>query len=224
MSQTPTVSVIVTAYNEERYIGRCIRSLLNQDFPNSDYEIIVVNDHSEDRTQFALELFQNDIHLINNEKNLGLPASLNRGIRAAKGRFIVRVDGDDYVHSQYVNALSIHLALNGDLDAVSCDYQLVDNHENVIQTVDSLVSPIGCGIMFRIEHLIELGLYDEKFLAHEDKDLRIRFLDKYHIQRVPIPLYRYRRHENNMTNDEDHLNKHLSVLENKHGADRVEEH
>ena len=108
-SHIPTVSVIVTAYNQEKYIGRCIRSLLSQTSPASFFEIIVVNDASIDRTQYALELFGDAITLIKNEKNIGLPGSLNRGIKAAKGRFIVRVDGDDYVHSEYVNFLSIHL-------------------------------------------------------------------------------------------------------------------
>lgn len=224
MKHTPIVSVIVTAYNQERYIGRCIRSLINQNFNESDFEIIVVDDASTDRTRYALELFGEDIRVMTNETNLGLPGSLNRGIKAAKGRFIVRVDGDDYVHGEYINVLSLHLALNNDLDAVACDYYLVDDHESILATENCLSEPIGCAIMFRVEHLIELGMYDEKFLAHEDKDLRIRFLEKHKIQRVPVPLYRYRRHGNNMTNDEDHLNKHLSVLKNKHGKDRIENH
>ena len=53
----PKVSVIVAVYNQERFIGRCLRSLLHQSMPHTDYEIIVVNDGSTDRTDYALSLF-----------------------------------------------------------------------------------------------------------------------------------------------------------------------
>jgi glycosyltransferase involved in cell wall biosynthesis len=218
MKRTTTVSVVVTAYNQEKYIGRCIRSLLGQKYPESEFEVIVVNDASEDRTRYALEVFGDDIRVIHNEQNLGLPASLNRAIRMARGRFVVRVDGDDYVHAEYINVLALHLALNNALDAVACDYLLVDDDESVQATRNYLEEPIGCAIMFRMDQLVDLGLYDETFLAHEDKDLRIRFLERHQIYRVPIPLYRYRRHKNNMTNDRAHLDKYHAELERKHGS------
>ena len=101
MKKRATVSVIVPVYNQEKYIGRCLRSLLAQDFPKNEYEIIVINDGSTDRTSYGLELFKNDIVLINNKKNKGLPYSLNQGIRKSKSKFIVRVDSDDYVNVNY---------------------------------------------------------------------------------------------------------------------------
>ncbi len=95
----PLVSVIVAAYNQEKFIGRCLRSLLHQTMPQVNYEIIVINDGSSDRTPYALELFYDAIHIITNESNLGLPASINRGIMAAKAQYVVRVDADDYVNT-----------------------------------------------------------------------------------------------------------------------------
>ena len=72
--QKPLVSIIVSAYNQERFIGRCLRSLLHQTIPHNNYEIIVVNDGSTDKTAYALELFcdpkNSVIRVINNEKNL----------------------------------------------------------------------------------------------------------------------------------------------------------
>lgn len=221
MTHMPTVSLVVAVRNQEKYIGRCIRSILNQTYPRSDYEVIVVNDASTDQTRFALELFENEIRLINNSEHKGLPGSLNSGIRAARGRFVVRIDGDDYVHTEYVNVLSMHLALNPWMDAVACDYNLVTNNDEVIERMSCEEHPIGCGIMFRIDQLVELGLYDEQFLLHEDKDLRIRFLEKHKIHRVALPLYRYRRHEDNMTNDHGAMNGYLNQLEQKHGAAKV---
>ncbi|MCZ6500927.1 MAG: glycosyltransferase [Gammaproteobacteria bacterium] len=223
MNKAPNISIVIPVHNQEKYIGRCIRSALNQKYPGSEYEIIVVNDASTDRTSYALELFDKEIHVIDNSKQLGLPAVLNAGIRASRGRFVVRLDADDYVHAEYINVLNLHLSTNDYMDAVACDYQLVDEKEQVVATRNWLEEPIGCGIMFRIEHLIELGLYDEKLLLHEDKDLLIRFLEKYQIYRVALPLYRYRKHENNMTNGKQVVSRYMKKLIEKHGRDKVDE-
>jgi GT2 family glycosyltransferase len=224
MTPIPTVSLVVAVRNQEKYIGRCIRSILNQTYPSGDYEVIVVNDASTDRTQFALEQFEHEIRLIQNPEQKGLPGSLNIGILSARGRFVVRIDGDDYVHAEYLNILSMHLALNPWMDAVACDYHLVANNDEVIERMNCEEKPIGCGIMFRIDQLVELGLYDEQFLLHEDKDLRIRFLEKYKIHRVALPLYRYRRHDENMTNDHGAMNGYRNQLEAKHGLEKVNGH
>jgi glycosyltransferase involved in cell wall biosynthesis len=208
----PVVSIVIPALNQEKFIGRCIRSALNQNFRREDLEIIVVDDGSTDRTTYALQLFGESIHVLRNEKNMGLPAALNRGIRAARGRFVVRLDADDFVHEQYVNLLYWHLMLNQTIPAVACDYILVDERGVYITHKNCETEPIGCGIMFRIEHLIDLGLYDESFRLHEDQDLRIRFLKQFSIYRIPLPLYRYCRHDANMTNDSEsmaHYNERL---------------
>ena len=99
-----------------------------------------------------------DIIYIENEKNIGLAKSLNIGIKQARGQFIVRVDSDDFVHWDYLKILSMHLQMNHSMDAVCCDYYLVDNDQNIIEQVNSINNPIGCGIMFRLSHLIEIGL------------------------------------------------------------------
>ena len=212
----PMISVLITAYNVEKYIGRAIRSSLNQSLPRNKYEIIVVNDCSTDRTRFGLEVFEDDIRLINNENKSGLPASLNEGIRHSKAQFITRIDGDDYVHEDFLKVLSLHLSLNEDIDAVACDYLTINDNEHVFDRKNCLEDPIACGIMFRIEQLIDIGLYDESFFAREDEDLRIRFLKKYQIERVPLPLYRYRRHENNLTNNKEKMEDFNKLLQAKH--------
>jgi glycosyltransferase involved in cell wall biosynthesis len=221
MSKIPTVSIVVAVRNQERYIGRCIRSILNQTYPREDYEVIVIDDASTDRTRYALELFDGEIKVIHNAERKGLPGSLNVGIKSARGRFVVRIDGDDYVHVEYVNVLSMHLTLNPWMDAVCCDYHLVGDHDQVLERINSAERPIGCGIMFRIDQLVELGLYDEQFLSHEDRDLRIRFLEKHQIHHIALPLYRYRRHDENMTNNHGEMNQYLKELEAKHGIDKV---
>lgn len=216
--KAPLISVLVPVHNEEKYIGRCIRSILHQSLPKEDYEVIVINDASDDRTLYALSLFGDDVKIIQNQEKVGLPGSLNRGVKAARGQFIVRLDGDDYVSNEYLNMLSLFLKMNSEMDAVACDYLLVDDNENVIGRKSCMEEPVGCGIMFRVDQLLDVGLYDDKFLMHEDRDLRIRFLKKYQIHRVPLPLYRYRRHQENMTNDVQSMKRFEENLNKKHGV------
>ena len=212
----PKISVIIPAYNEEKYIGRCIRSLLLQSIDNSEYEIIIIDDASHDKTLQIIDNYLDSIVFLKNKENLGLPASLNRGILKASGQFIVRVDADDYVHNDYLKILSIHLQLNNDLDAVACDYDLVDQRQDVISHVNCLDNPIGCGVMYRIEQLIEIGLYDESFRLREDEELRVRFKRKYSVTRVPIPLYKYHLHQDNITSNEKMMEFYRGKLNKKH--------
>ncbi len=217
--KVPEVSVVVTAYNEERYIGRCLRSLLHQKTDHFAYEVIVVNDASSDKTAYALELFGDAINVLNNEKNIGLPASINRAIMEARGKYIVRVDADDYVNINYLNFLKLYLDTNPHFDAVACDYLLVDNLEDVISRCRAQVDPIGCGILFQKHHLLQLGLYDTSFKRHEEKELRHRFDKQFTMGFLDLPLYRYRRHENNITNDLDLMVQHERLLELKYSKD-----
>ena len=216
MSHLPTISVIVPVHNGEKFISRCLRSLLNQTLSDGDFEIIVIDDGSTDNTLKVLEHFQGAITLKQNEAQQGLPASLNTGILSSNGRFIIRVDADDYVHSEYLNVLALHLSLNTDIDAVACDYYLIDEKENIIERKNNIDDPIGCGILFRTDQMIDLGLYDEAMLIHEEKDFRMRFESKYSITRVPLPLYRYRQHGQNMTQDQTRVQHFESKLKEKH--------
>ena len=216
MSTSTLVSVIVAAHNEERYLGRCLRSLLAQRFERSRYDVIVIDDASTDRTSAVLATFGDSITVLRNETNLGLPASLNRAITSTHSKFIVRVDADDYVNSAFLDVMYMFLEDNSHFDAAACDYLLVDDREEIISRRDAVKEPIACGIMFRTEQLIDIGLYDESFLRHEDRDLRLRFLDRYTIHHVPLPMYRYRRHDDNITNDTAEMAHHERRLHDKH--------
>ena len=77
MGPVPQITVVIPALNEERFIGRAIRSVLNQSVPSADYEVIVINDASEDRTAFAVDIFRDEIRVLHNERRMGLPACLN---------------------------------------------------------------------------------------------------------------------------------------------------
>ena len=90
----PRVSIVLAVYNGERHLRAAIHSLLTQTF--TDFELIVVNDGSTDRSRdIVLASSDPRIRLLDNPQNLGLTPSLNRGIDAARGEFIARLDADD---------------------------------------------------------------------------------------------------------------------------------
>ena len=216
MKKLLTVSVIIPVFNQEKYIERCLRSILTQDFSSDEYEIIVINDGSTDKTPEALKNFREDITILNNETNKGLPYSINRGIKESKSKYLIRLDSDDYVNKDFLKIMTLFLETNNDIDAAACDYFLVNDKEDIISRKDCLKSPIACGIIFRKDHLVNIGLYDESFLINEEKDLRIRFLKKYKIHRIELPLYRYRMHEQNMTKNVERVKFHDKKLYKKH--------
>ena len=212
------VSVIVATYNCERYLSRAVRSLIDQSFPKDDYEIIVVDDGSTDHTERILESFGDWIKVITLKEHKGLPYACNEGIRKALGRYIVRVDADDYVHEDLLRVENLYLSLNPEIDAVACDYYLVGENERHIARENVDTGPIACGIMFKKDNLVAIGLYDENFLVLEEVDLRIRYLKKFNIRRIELPLYRYRKHAYNMTDDEKAVQHYQDMLDRKHSG------
>ena len=195
------VSIIVTCYNRERYVSRAIRSAISQRFPRGEFEVIVVDDGSKDHSRDIIKDFGEEVHPIFHPANRGLPAARNSGIRKARGRFIVHLDSDDYLHEELVYFEYTYLAMNPHWGAVSCDYFVVDPNERHLERKDAAENPIACGLMFRKENLIEIGLYDPKMRVCEDEELRARYSARYQIGHIQLPLYRYTRHEANLTND-----------------------
>jgi glycosyltransferase involved in cell wall biosynthesis len=109
------ISIIVCAFNHERWIERCIRSLLHQEIiDKSEYEIILVNDKSKDSTNKILNKYRSykNLKIISNNKNIGLPSSINKAIHYSTGRYIVRVDSDDYVDRYFLFFLKYFLNNN----------------------------------------------------------------------------------------------------------------
>jgi glycosyltransferase involved in cell wall biosynthesis len=210
------VSIIITAFNYDRYIERAIRSCLDQSLSKRHYEIIVINDASTDRTKEILENYQDEIKIFNLEQNIGLSAARNLGIKKAKGQFVVFLDADDYIQRDLLYVQSLYLNENNALDAVSVDYYLVNERGTHLEHVSTQKKPIACGIMFRKDLLFNIGLYDESFRAREEEDLRIRFLKKFAIYNIPLPLYRYRKHDNNLTNNKKEMSKFKRRLLLKH--------
>jgi len=195
------ISVVVTNYNYGRFLGRCIRSLLSQNLDKSRFEIIVVDDGSTDGSVKHLETYKNDLVSIPLHSNHGLGYAANVGMKAAKYRYIVRVDSDDYVHSSFLSTFLLGFELNGrDFEAISCDYMMVDQDGESIKYGNAETDPIACGIAFKADILENLGYYNGTLRIDEDLDLKKRFNHEgYRIKNIPLPLYRYVKHSSSLT-------------------------
>lgn len=193
----PDISIIVTNYNYGCYIQRCLRSVLNQKYVN--HEIIVVDDCSTDDSLEMIKVFDTTVKVISTSQNSGVAAAANLGIKNAKGQFIIRVDSDDYVSSDMCYFMKTYLESNHDAFCVSCDYQLVDDHENIIERKYAENEPVSCGIMYRKDLFLQLGGYNDEMRHREEEELRKRLGEYYKIHHLKIPLYRYRMHNHNKT-------------------------
>ena len=128
----PKVSVIIPLYKTEKYVEKCIRSVMSQTL--EDIEIICVDDCSPDASADIVEkLAKSDerIRLIRHEKNLGLGGARNTGILAATAEYIASVDSDDYIDENMLEHL-VAGTHGGHFDVVCCGYDRVDEDGNVL--------------------------------------------------------------------------------------------
>ena len=124
------LSIIVPIYRVEKYLKRCIDSILNQKF--RDFELILVNDGSPDSCgDICDEYSKNDTRIkVIHKKNGGLSSARNAGIEIAQGEYIGFVDSDDWINEDMYEVL-YSIGLNNDLDIVECTYSKVFNTENL---------------------------------------------------------------------------------------------
>ena len=218
------VTVGICCYKQKDWLYRCLRSLSNQDLHKDKFEVIVVNDDPSDDLEEVCEPLREhlNIKLINNKKNLGLPGSLNVILKNALGKYFVRVDADDYVSRHYLQILSAFLDMNSgprvmgtsqSYQAVGCDYFKVNDIGEVISRHLAEQEPIACGIMFTYESLCNVGFYNENYKMREGHELLKRYKQEYNLYNLPMPLYKYRMHNNNRTNNKEEVQKYDNKLE-----------
>ncbi|MDO5072140.1 MAG: glycosyltransferase family 2 protein [Pasteurella multocida] len=128
---SPLISVLICAYNSEKYIERSIRSVMNQTYKN--LEIIIINDGSSDNTFNIIERLSREdsrIRVINNDKNIGLISSLNIGIDNFNGEYLARIDSDDFAKPQWIEKLFTFLDENKDIVLVGSYLEIFSEDEN----------------------------------------------------------------------------------------------
>ncbi|WEV43956.1 glycosyltransferase family 2 protein [Lactobacillus sp. ESL0684] len=209
------ISIIVAAYNEEKLLARCLTSLIKQDF-NQDYEIIVVDDGSQDQTLEIAQAFQaknrNKIKVIH-QTNQGQGLARNTGLKQAKGKFIGFTDADDWVEPNYLSSLYRNIN-KYQSDIAVCDVHKVWVEEGYEQDVRSL--PSTEGLIDIAQYITEAQnnsyswnklyrreiwqKYHFKQMIYEDLDLIIPIISHCHkLSYIPEPLYNYYKHANSTT-------------------------
>ncbi len=207
-------SIVITNYNYSKYLGRCIRSCLNQIF-SEPYEVILVDDNSKDNSLNVAKEFKNfdNFKIIKNKKNVGVAASANFGFKKSKGKYIVRIDSDDYVSRHFLFFLTYYLRLNPNKFGVACDYAYINKDEKIIKRMSCKDMPIACGILYDKLKLSKYGYYNKNFRHREEEELRARVGSNYKLGFLEIPLYRYRLHTSNKTKTKDYLIKYKNKIQ-----------
>ena len=185
----PFFSVIISVYNKEKYIGATINSVLNQSF--DDFEIIVVNDGSTDRSSQIIDGFTDSKLSCINQDNLGASQARNIGISHAKGKFIALLDGDDIWDEQFLEQVAYVIQQHPDQSVFSC--AIAHKYDNKVVPVSysfkgsknilvldffeaskkhAILS--GSSTVIKKSALASTGLFDTSIKSGQDTDLWIR--------------------------------------------------
>lgn len=220
----PKISVIMPAYNAEKYIAEAIDSILGQTY--GDFEFIILNDCSKDRTEeIILPYTDPRIVYLKNEKNMGVAATLNRGLSAAKGEYIARMDADDISLPERFAKQVAYLDSNPAVAVLGANVESF-NEKGTISTGWSATDPeqmktdlfFACGlahpgVMTRRAVIGELGGYDPEFEGLEDYELWCRVQENWQVVSLPEVLLRYRIHGGQVTkNPSDRYLSRLRLL------------
>jgi hypothetical protein len=227
-------SVVIPTYNHAHYVGDAIQSVLDQTYDN--YEIIVVDDGSQDNTHQIVADFGNQVRYIWQE-NQGLSAARNTGIRAAEGELIGLLDADDLYEPDFLSTLAFTLEANPSADAVYCGCRFVDETNRPLpQYMGRVVPPeelhntlLNGGFfaplcMFANKYCYEqLGYFDRSFQGCADLDMWLRISDRYVVIGTEAVLARYRVAPQSMSSDPAYmLNDRIAVLQRHFGNESSE--
>lgn len=229
------VSIIIPVYNCEKYIARCLNSLINQTYSN--IEIILVNDGSNDKSEDIIKEFaKNDNRIkLYNQTNQGVSAARNTGLDKATGKYIMFVDADDYIELDMVEILikpilnenTIVFCDNTEIWSKSIDIRKLFsnispkklNKEIVLEEIASGRAGLVCGKLFDRSIVAENNIkFDTNVKVCEDQLFFLEVINHCeHFIHIPKALYNYdRRNENSATikYQENALENQLYVLKN----------
>lgn len=133
------ISIIVPVYNSEKYIDKCLESLVNQTLNN--IEIIIVNDNSNDNSLLKINRYvdiYDNIILINKKTNEGVSKARNDALRIAKGKYILFVDSDDTIDCSACNIL-YNTAIKNDIDIIMFNFKYVYLNNNQVSSKTNLI-------------------------------------------------------------------------------------
>lgn len=210
----PLVSVYITCHNYGSYVDTAIQSVLNQTC--QDFELIIIDDGSTDNSREIIKSYEDNprIHIIFQE-NKGLNATNNVAIKHAKGKYITRLDADDYFEPEALGVMTSILESDPALGLVFPDYYYIDPEGNRIgahrrhffdDEVTLYDQPAhGACTMVRLAYLKKLGGYDESFTCQDGFELWIKFITFYKVTNINRPLFSYRKHETSLSTNQNHI-------------------
>lgn len=187
------MSVVIPVYNAEQYLADTLRSVFAQTF--QDYEVICVNDGSNDDSGAVLDQFSDRVRVIH-QRNSGQAVALNRGVQQASGRFLAFLDADDLWYQHKLAEQVEVMAVNQHLVMVNCNYDVIDTDGKLLragvalaahQSVD-MTSPlmrllglpveIPSFMLIRREAFERIGGFDPELSVWDiDYDLCVRLRD-----------------------------------------------
>lgn len=206
----PKISVIMPVYNAQRYLRRAIDSILAQSF--TDFEFLILNDASTDNTESILNNYSDSrIRYINNEQNIGVARSLNRGLRLARGEYIARMDADDVSLKKRFSQQVKYLSDNASVGIVGTWIRLFGDQLPLIEQTPTGSSNVAAymvfdnpiyhpTVMLRRSLIEEYGLsYNSLFNRTEDYELWSRAVKVTLLDNLPMVLHKMRHHKKSVT-------------------------
>jgi glycosyltransferase involved in cell wall biosynthesis len=200
------VSVVMAVYNDARSVRAAVRSILEQTF--SDFEFVIVDDGSTDGTGAILdELARADgrIKLLRNAQNLGQTLALNRGIEAASGCYIARMDADDLSLAERLARQVAFLEVHSEVGLLGTRALIVNRHGRPLHVLDyptddesirarMMARSSFChgAVMMRRAALEAVGPYRPAFRLAQDMDLWLRIAERFRVANLPDVLYHLR--------------------------------
>jgi glycosyltransferase involved in cell wall biosynthesis len=210
----PLITVYIASHNYGKFLEAAIESVLRQTVDN--WELLIFNDNSTDNTDEVMKFYAADPRIrLFKTNGVGLPAVCNLALKESKGEMLIRLDGDDMFDENILLVLSNFLERHTDCAMVFPDYYLIDEfgcvlaHERRESLNDknhlSDIPAHGACSLIRKKVLKKLGGYREDLGAQDGFDIWNKIKEKYRIANVNLPLFYYRRHEENLSNNEEHI-------------------
>lgn len=191
------ITVYTCCHNQGRFLADCLESVKAQSW--QDWELIIMDDGSTDDTpQIALEwVSRQSAELqkrikVYRHRNEGLPAAANRAIAIARGKYIVRIDSDDTMDSEFLYAMKSYLDEHREHGAVFCDYRTTDETLKETGSEENIEFHPGCA-MLRTGAIREV-FYKEGLEHYEGKEFFNRFSTYFGYGKLREVLWSYRKH------------------------------
>lgn len=211
MRENPKVTVLMSVYNGERYLSAAIDSILKQTF--TDFEFLIINDGSSDNTPKILKNYKDArIKIINNQRNVGLTRSLNKGLHLAKGDYIARQDADDISLPERIQKQVDFMEENKNVVLLGTAISLIDEDGNIMRDIQYPISHFvirkalkkhNCfchgSVMFKKQYVRDLGGYREVFKTAQDYDVWLRLSEKHEVANLRDRVYQYRFNPSSVT-------------------------